>query len=76
MKHYKKIFRTAGWITPTILKGGNVIGTWHYEQKKGKMMSKIKLFDKQDAAAKERMRERMADFSGYFQTKMSTSFSR
>jgi hypothetical protein len=76
MKHYKKIFRIAGWISPTVILGGKVIGLWQYEQEKGKTMVNIRLFDRQDVVIKERIRERAADLSNYFQTKMSVSFSR
>lgn len=27
-EHYKKVYRTAGWIAPTVLVGGRVAGTW------------------------------------------------
>jgi hypothetical protein len=29
-EHYKKVFRKAGWISPVILVGGKVVGTWDY----------------------------------------------
>ncbi len=31
-KHYKKIYRQAGWISPTILHNGHAVGTWSYNE--------------------------------------------
>ncbi len=32
-EHYKKIYRQAGWIYPTIIHNGRVVGIWSYKEK-------------------------------------------
>ena len=32
-RHYKRIYRNQGWISPVILLDGKVIGTWSHERK-------------------------------------------
>ncbi|MEW6547402.1 MAG: winged helix DNA-binding domain-containing protein [Bacillota bacterium] len=29
-EHYKKVYRKAGWISPVMLVGGRIAGTWNY----------------------------------------------
>ena len=33
-EHYKKIYRTAGWIYPAVLHNGRVVGIWSYDDSK------------------------------------------
>ncbi|HEX5015106.1 MAG TPA: winged helix DNA-binding domain-containing protein [Candidatus Limnocylindrales bacterium] len=35
VKHHELVYRTAGWITPVVLVGGRVAGTWELDAKNG-----------------------------------------
>jgi Winged helix DNA-binding domain len=40
-----QIYRTAGWISPTVLSRGRLIGTWKHAQEGGRLAVRITLFD-------------------------------
>jgi len=43
--HYKKVFRKAGWISPVILVGGKVVGTWDYTRLGKRLRVVLRPFD-------------------------------
>ena len=45
-KHYKKIYRSQGWISPVILIDGQVAGTWSHERKGKFLEITLAPFDK------------------------------
>jgi len=45
-RHYKRIYRNQGWISPVILLDGTVIGTWSHERKGKFLEITVEPFDK------------------------------
>jgi len=45
-RHYKKIYRNQGWISPVILLDGKVIGTWSHKVTGQKLAIALKPFSK------------------------------
>jgi hypothetical protein len=61
------VYRTAGWVSPTILAGGVVIGTWEHEVKGGDLAVRLSPFDRlrrSARAAAEAEARRLAAFFG------------
>ncbi len=51
-EHYKKVYRQAGWISPTILCNGRVAGTWSYRENVDTLELTINPFEKGDLSGK------------------------
>jgi len=45
-RHYKRIYRNQGWISPVMLLDGRVIGTWTHERKGKFLEITVEPFDK------------------------------
>ncbi len=46
MRHYKRVYRAAGWISPVVLLNGNVIGVWSHTRNAHRAILQIALFEK------------------------------
>ncbi len=64
---YKRVFRTAGWIAPVLLVGGQVAGTWEPVRARGALVARVRPFGRPApgvrAAAREAF-EPLAAFEG------------
>ena len=56
-----RIYRTAGWVSPTVLSGGMVIGTWEHAPEGERLAVRVTLFDAQASAAERQGMEAEAD---------------
>jgi hypothetical protein len=74
-KHYKSIYRIAGWVTPTILHNGKVIGTWEYKEKNGITTIRMKLLGKQPKELKYKVKNESLLLSSYFDSKIRSSYT-
>lgn len=45
-KHYKRVYRSQGWLSPVILVNGRVVGIWSREQKTKKRSLRTDFFEK------------------------------
>jgi hypothetical protein len=45
-EHYKAIFRAAGWVSPTLLLGERIAGTWDLRRRAGGLEVGVKPFDR------------------------------
>jgi len=64
-KHYKRVYRNQGWISPVILINGAVAGVWSYKPQGRRLLVEIELFgrlSKAERAGIEREAERLAMF--------------
>ena len=57
-EHLARVSRTAGWISPVVAVGGEIVGVWKHAVRKGVMEITVELFGKLAAA---RVRELSAD---------------
>ncbi len=66
-KHYKRVYRNQGWISPVVLIDGAVAGVWLYKPQGKKLRVEIEPFGKLSKAERsgiEREAERLARFFG------------
>lgn len=52
-RHYKRVYRAAGWITPVVLIGGRVAGVWSLETRANAVAVDVQLFDKAGRATRD-----------------------
>jgi hypothetical protein len=65
-KHYKKIFRTAGWISQTLISMGKVKGIWELEKSPTRQSIAVKPFAKLTIEEKNLLRGKVADLENYY----------
>lgn len=64
--HYKRIYRKAGWLSPTLLVNGSAEGVWGYK-KKGKCLHiTIEPFSKIAKNVKKRIEEEATDLARFY----------
>jgi Winged helix DNA-binding domain len=66
-RHYKKIYRNQGWISPVILLDGKVIGTWSHKITGKKLAIALSPFDKLPKSLNDQIElesQRIAKFVG------------
>jgi uncharacterized protein YcaQ len=44
MRHYKRVYRAAGWITPVVMLNGKIIGVWSHTRKAHCAVLQMELF--------------------------------
>lgn len=44
--HYKRVYRNQGWISPVILRDGQIIGTWSYTRRAKNWLLEIEPFER------------------------------
>jgi hypothetical protein len=47
-----RVYRTAGWVSPVVLRGGRVVGVWSHELRSGRVRVTVERFERLDAAAR------------------------
>jgi hypothetical protein len=73
-KHYKRVYRNQGWISPVVLIDGAVAGVWSYKPQGKRLAVEIEPFgrlSKTERAGIEREAESMA---GFFESELEISF--
>jgi len=45
-RHYKRVYRGQGWLSPVILLDGRAVGVWSYDREKGKSGVQTEFFEK------------------------------
>jgi uncharacterized protein YcaQ len=66
-RHYKRVYRALGWISPVVLVRGRVAGTWEHAVRKGRVEISVQPFRAMPRAVKrgiEEEAERLGQFLG------------
>ena len=66
MKHYDKVWITAGHINGTILAGGCIQGTWNYKRKGKKLEITVKTFRKFGQQLSRKVEREAGRVEGFF----------
>ena len=64
-KHFKRVYRPQGWISPVVLRGGAIVGVWFPETVGKDVTLDVQLFGRGDAALRQAI-EREADAMSAF----------
>jgi len=56
-RHYKLVFRAAGWVSPVVLVDGRVAGIWSLERKAGGVDIRVRPFGKLPPGVRPRLEE-------------------
>jgi hypothetical protein len=69
-KHYKRVYRNQGWISPVILIEGSVAGTWSHKVQGSKLEIKVEPFTRLSAHARRAIKQEAASLTDFYDCKM------
>lgn len=75
-KHYKRVYRKAGWISPVVLLNGRVIGTWSNTRRGNRFYFEIEPFESLSKALRTKVEEEAASLGGFLGAPWELKFSK
>jgi hypothetical protein len=67
-KHYKRVYRNQGWISPVVLIDGVIAGVWSHKLQDKKLRVNIEPFGKPSKAERTGIEREAESLAGYFQS--------
>jgi hypothetical protein len=67
-KHYKRVYRNQGWISPVVLIDGVIAGVWSHKLQDKKLRVNIEPFGKLSKAERTGIEREAESLAGYFQS--------
>lgn len=74
LRYYKRVYRAAGWITPTVLLNGKIIGIWTHTRNTNHMMLRIELFEKIQKKHRAQIEAEAASLADFWSTSCKIEF--
>jgi hypothetical protein len=65
-RHYKRVYRNQGWISPVVLTNGSLAGIWRHEVQSRKLRVTVEPFAKLPRAAREAVVREATDLAKFF----------
>ena len=65
------VYRTAGWVSPTVLAGGRVVGTWEHRVEGDRLEVRVAPFEAMDAASRAGVEAEAGRLAAYFERPLS-----
>ena len=73
-KHYKRVYRNQGWISPVVLIDGAVAGVWSYKPQGKRIVVKIEPFGKLSRKDHAGIKHEAESLAGFFESELEISF--
>jgi len=73
-RHYKRVYRQAGWVSPVVLLNGRVIGTWSYARQGKRLSLEVAPFESFSRLTRTRVEEEAAGLGGLLETPCEIKF--
>lgn len=73
-RHYKRVYRNQGWISPVVLLNGRVIGIWSYQRRGKKLSFEVELFHGLSKTLRARIEREAASLGDFFETSWEMKF--
>jgi hypothetical protein len=74
-RHYKRVYRNQGWISPVVLIDGAVAGVWSHKVQNKKLFIEIEPLSKLSKAAKAGIEREAESLAQYFESKLILKFA-
>jgi hypothetical protein len=69
-EHRPLVYRTAGWVSPTVLAGGRIVGTWEHAIEGGSLAVRVRPFVRLSAALRASVRSEAARLAAHFDRRL------
>jgi uncharacterized protein YcaQ len=73
-KHYKRVYRNQGWISPVVLIDGAVVGVWSYKPQGKRIVVTIEPFGKLSRKERTGIEYEAESLAGFFESELEISF--
>lgn len=67
---YKRVYRTAGWISPVVLINGRIAGVWSHRKRGKRLQVSIEPFCPLSQSQRAAIEERAADIAEFFESSL------
>jgi hypothetical protein len=74
-KHYKRVYRNQGWISPVVLIAGVIAGVWSYKLQNRKLLVTIEPFGKLSRSARAGIERETEHLALYFGGELELQFT-
>ena len=74
-KHYKRVYRNQGWISPVVLIDGAVAGVWSYKLQGKKLLVEIEPFGKLSKAERAGIEREAESLAQFFESDLELKFA-
>jgi hypothetical protein len=74
-KHYKRVYRNQGWISPVVLIDGAIAGVWSYKLQRRQLIVKIEPFDKLSRTARTGIEREANRLALFFESSLELKFA-
>jgi uncharacterized protein YcaQ len=75
-RFYKRVYRSQGWISPTVLLGGRIAGVWFAKPAGRQMVLDVQLFGRAASAVREAIEEEADALSGFLGVPCKVTFGK
>lgn len=65
-RHYKRVYRNQGWISPVVLVDGSVAGVWSYQRQGKKLQVTVEPFSKPSRELHAAIAQEAESLAGFF----------
>jgi hypothetical protein len=72
-RHYKRVYRNQGWISPVVLVDGAVAGVWSYKRQGRKLQIMLEPLQKLTRAVREAAAQEAEALAGFFESTLELS---
>jgi uncharacterized protein YcaQ len=73
-RHYKRVYRIAGWISPVVLLDGRVVGIWSYARRGRRVSFEIEPFEKFSRTIRTRIEEEAGSLGDFLEASWEMRF--
>jgi len=73
-KHYKRVYRNQGWISPVVLINGEIAGVWSYQISRRQVDIAVELFERMNKKVRAQIEDRASALAEALQRTLSISF--
>jgi uncharacterized protein YcaQ len=74
-KHYKRVYRNQGWISPVVLIEGAVAGVWSYKPQGKRLSVEVEPFGKLSKAKREGIEQEAESLASFFESDLELKFA-
>jgi hypothetical protein len=74
-RHYKRVYRNQGWLSPVVLVGGRIAGVWSLRATARTLVADVDLFARASRAVRGRIEEEAAAMGRFLGTACAVSMS-
>jgi hypothetical protein len=74
-KHYKRVYRNQGWISPVLLVDGTIAGTWSHKLQGSRLQVSIEPFTRLARATSDAVAQEAESMAGFFGSSLDLVFN-